>query len=76
MYLMAAENLDVPPDKMLVLEDSGNGCAAAVAAGAYTIAIPNEHTKQQDFEGVKGKVGSLASDSLHQLITGSRSYRN
>jgi beta-phosphoglucomutase-like phosphatase (HAD superfamily) len=36
---------------MLVLEDSGNGCAAAIAARACTVAIPSIHTQDQNFEG-------------------------
>ena len=37
-YLLAADRHGVPPHQMLVLEDSQIGCAAAVAAGAYTVA--------------------------------------
>ena len=29
---------------MMVLEDSANGCRAAVDAGAFTVAVPNRHT--------------------------------
>ena len=41
MYLLAAEALSIDPHEMLVLEDSGNGCAAGVAAGAVTVAVPS-----------------------------------
>ena len=51
MYLRAASQLGISPDQMLVLEDSGNGCAAAVAAGARTVAIPSIHTQDQKFDG-------------------------
>ena len=40
MYMTAAGRFAIDPSSMLVLEDSGNGCAAAVAAGAQAVAIP------------------------------------
>src|SRR5437588_5401531 len=39
IYLKAAERLRVLPGEMMVLEDSENGCRAAVAAGAITVAV-------------------------------------
>lgn len=69
MYLRAADKLNLPPAEMLVLEDSQNGCAAAVAAGAYTVAIPSEHTKMQSFDGAKLIADSLADPRLWALVT-------
>lgn len=68
MYLAAADKLNVPPASMLVLEDSGNGCAAAVAACAYTVAIPSPHTKMQSFDGAKLIAKSLADPRLWALL--------
>ena len=51
MYLLSAQQLSIDPSRMLVLEDSANGCAAAVAAGAYTVAVPSPHTVDQSFDG-------------------------
>lgn len=51
MYLRAATLLDISPEQMLVLEDSSNGCAAAIASGACTVAIPSIHTQDQSFDG-------------------------
>ena len=68
MYLLAAERLGIEPPQMLVLEDSGNGCAAAVAAGAYTVAIPSEHTREQNFEGAKFIAESISDHRLHALV--------
>jgi len=51
IYLLAASRLGIPPSQMLVLEDSANGCRAAVAAGAVTIAVPNRHTRNHNFSG-------------------------
>jgi HAD superfamily hydrolase (TIGR01509 family) len=68
MYLKAAERLAIPASEMLVLEDSENGCKAAVAAGAVTVAIPNPHTQSQDFTGVWLVASSLADPRLHALL--------
>jgi HAD superfamily hydrolase (TIGR01509 family) len=51
VYLLAAKTLGLPPAQIMVLEDSGNGCRAAVAAGAYTVAVPNRHTHHHPFPG-------------------------
>ena len=68
MYLSAAEKMQIPASDMLVLEDSGNGCAAALAAGAQTVAVPSEHTKDQSFSGVMLIADSLLDPRLHKLI--------
>jgi HAD superfamily hydrolase (TIGR01509 family) len=68
IYLRAAELLSIPPQRMLVLEDSGNGCAAAVAAGAIAVAVPSEHTREQNFAGAHLIADSLADPRLWDLI--------
>lgn len=72
MYLTAAEKMQIPASDMLVLEDSGNGCAAALAAGAQTVAVPSEHTKDQSFRGVMLIADSLLDPRLYDLIDTSR----
>jgi len=52
MYNRAADKLGIAATNMLVLEDSGNGSAAGVAAGAVVISVPNECTHDHSFEGV------------------------
>jgi HAD superfamily hydrolase (TIGR01509 family) len=71
IYLMAAEKLGIPAERMLVLEDSGNGCAAAVAAGARTVAVPSPHTKDQDFAGATLVAESLLDPRLWELVQSS-----
>jgi HAD superfamily hydrolase (TIGR01509 family) len=44
IYRLAAQKLDVPPQKCLVLEDSPNGVCAGVAAGANVIAVATPFT--------------------------------
>tara|TARA_R110002049_G_scaffold285698_2_gene466824 strand:- start:34659 stop:35339 length:681 start_codon:yes stop_codon:yes gene_type:complete len=68
MYNTAASNFAVPSDAMLVLEDSGNGCASAVAAGAQVVAIPSEHTRGQDFTGAVLVADSLTDARLWEMI--------
>ena len=59
VYLLAAERLGLEPSQVLVLEDSQNGCRAAVAAGTYAVAVPNGYSRHQDFRGA-----NLVADSL------------
>ena len=68
MYQMAAERLGIPPQQMLVLEDSGNGCAAGVAAGAIVVAVPSEHTKDQCFDGAVLIANTLIDPKLLALL--------
>ena len=68
MYLKAAQKLGIDPSEMLVLEDSGNGCKSAVAAGAQTVAIPSEHTQMQDFDGAVLIAKSLDDPKLWDLL--------
>jgi beta-phosphoglucomutase-like phosphatase (HAD superfamily) len=53
---------------MLVLEDSQNGCRAAAAAGAYTVAVPGEHSRRQDFSTAHLVIESLADPRLYDRL--------
>lgn len=53
IYLLAAQRFEIRPEEMMVLEDSTNGCRAGVTAGAYAVAVPNEHTRLHDFSGAR-----------------------
>jgi beta-phosphoglucomutase-like phosphatase (HAD superfamily) len=53
---------------MLVLEDSQNGCRAAVAAGAYAVAVPAGHSLSHQFEGAQLVVDSLADKRLYRAL--------
>lgn len=59
IYLRAARRLGIAPAEMLVLEDSENGCRAAVAAGAFTVAVPSRHSTGHDFS-----TATLVADTL------------
>jgi HAD superfamily hydrolase (TIGR01509 family) len=49
IYLAACGKLDVAPHQGVVLEDSANGCLAGKRAGCYTIAVPSDYSRGQDF---------------------------
>jgi len=68
IYLTAAAQLDVSPEQMIVLEVSENGCNAAVAAGAFTVAVPSGHTLRHTFEGAAIKAESLADPRIYQTL--------
>jgi HAD superfamily hydrolase (TIGR01509 family) len=68
IYLAAAARFGVQPGEMLVLEDSQNGCRAASAAGAFTVAVPGEHSRRQDFGRASLVVASLADARLYAAL--------
>jgi HAD superfamily hydrolase (TIGR01509 family) len=68
MYLAAAAKMAIDASRMLVLEDSGNGSAAGVAAGAVVIAVPSPHTRTHEFPGVHAIADSLFDPVIHRLL--------
>jgi len=68
MYLTAARLLNVSPERMLVMEDSENGTKSAVAAGAYVISIPHDHSRQHCFDGVQGVASALNDPMIMKLF--------
>lgn len=68
IYLKAAAGLGVPPGEIIVFEDSQNGCRAAVAAGAVTVAVPGGHSRSHDFGGVALVAESLADRRIYELL--------
>lgn len=69
IYLKAASNFSVKPSEMLVLEDSAVGCKAAVAAGAYVVAVPGFHTFEHKFDGVQFVAESLADSRIQMALS-------
>lgn len=68
VYLLAAKTLRLPPAQTMVLEDSGNGCRAAVAAGAFTVAVPNRHTYHHPFPGAAFIANTLTDARIRQAL--------
>lgn len=68
IYLRAARRFDLAPGEMLVLEDSANGCRAAVTAGALTVAVPGAHSRTHDFSGAALVADSLTDPRIYTLL--------
>lgn len=68
VFQLAAQRHGVEPEQLMVLEDSGNGCRAAVDAGAYTVAVPNRHTQSHDFSGAGLIANSLADERILRAL--------
>jgi HAD superfamily hydrolase (TIGR01509 family) len=68
IYLKAARRFGLPAAEMMVLEDSSTGCRAAAAAGAYTVAVPAEHSRGQDFSIAQLVIDTLADPRLYAVL--------
>jgi HAD superfamily hydrolase (TIGR01509 family) len=68
IYLAAAARFGSPPAQVLVLEDSENGCKAAVAAGTFAVAVPGGHSCRHNFAGVSMRVNTLADPRIYQAL--------
>ncbi|WP_447970637.1 HAD family hydrolase [Nitrospira sp. M1] len=68
IYCKAAQRFQVDAARMLVLEDSEIGCCAAIAAGAYTVAVPGEHSQNHSFSGVNLIASSLSDPVIDRAL--------
>ncbi|GJL66903.1 MAG: haloacid dehalogenase [Nitrospirales bacterium] len=68
IYQKAAQRFHVEPNQLLVLEDSEIGCCAAIAAGAFTVAVPGEHSRNHSFSGVNLIAASLSDPVIDQVF--------
>jgi HAD superfamily hydrolase (TIGR01509 family) len=68
IYLLAARRFGLEPAQLLVLEDSANGCKAAVAAGAIAVAVPSGTSRRHDFSGAALVADSLADPRLYAML--------
>jgi HAD superfamily hydrolase (TIGR01509 family) len=68
VYLLAASRHGVAPPEMLVLEDSHIGCQAAVASGAYAVAVPHGRSTSHEFPGVQFIAESLADGRIYGAL--------
>jgi HAD superfamily hydrolase (TIGR01509 family) len=59
IYLLALHELGAVPADVVVVEDSGNGLAAARAAGLATLVAVSSYTADEDFTGAALVVSSL-----------------
>lgn len=61
VYIKALQKLNLPASACIAIEDTQHGVEAAKAAGVTCIAIPNEHSKQQNFQEADLQSASLTS---------------
>lgn len=68
IYLLSATRLGIAASQMMVFEDSANGCRAAVDAGAFTVAVPNRHTRNHNFSGARFVAETLNDPRIRQTL--------
>ncbi len=68
IYLKAADRFGLSPAEVLVLEDSSNGCRAAVAAGTFAVAVPGSHSCSHDFSGCALAAETLADRRIYAAL--------
>ncbi len=72
VYRRVLERLDLPPAAAVAIEDSENGCRAAVACGLPTIVTTSSYTSDHDFSGSLLVVDSLGEPGAPwKVIAGS-----
>ena len=70
IYLKAAAGLGLPPEQCIAIEDSPIGIAAAVASGAYTIAVRTDYTRHLDVSQAHAILENLEDFDLSLLAAG------
>jgi HAD superfamily hydrolase (TIGR01509 family) len=68
IYLKACSRFGFPPADVLVLEDSQNGCRAAISAGTFAVAVPAGHSHTHDFAGASLVIDTLADPRLYEAL--------
>ncbi|QAY73863.1 HAD family hydrolase [Agromyces protaetiae] len=63
IYELALSDLGATPDDSVVVEDSGNGLTAALAAGIRTVVTVSAYTVDEDFTGASLVVSSLGDEA-------------
>lgn len=70
LYSRCLEQLGLPSDQCLVIEDSEVGLKAALKAGIPTIITYNDYTEGEDFTGATWVVSSLAELNFQHVMNG------
>ena len=68
VYLLALERLGLPADRVVAVEDSPHGVAAAQAAGLRCVAIPNPHADPARFTTADLLLSSAEQLPLEELL--------
>jgi HAD superfamily hydrolase (TIGR01509 family) len=65
IYLTTCARLGYEPEQCIVLEDSSNGALAGKRAGCYTIGVPSDYSRGQDFSFVDFVASDLFAAEKH-----------
>jgi len=65
IYLTTCEKLGCESQECIVLEDSSNGALAGKRAGCYTIGVPSEYSRGQEFSFVDFVASDLFAAEKH-----------
>src|SRR4030065_813359 len=65
IYLTTCAKLRLEPGQCIVLEDSSNGALAGKRAGCYTIGVPSDYSRGQDFSFVHFIASGLFAAERH-----------
>jgi HAD superfamily hydrolase (TIGR01509 family) len=68
IFQKAAEQFNIEPSNMVVFEDSVAGITAAVAAGAFAVAVLAEHNRDNDYSNASLVVNRLNDEQVLQLF--------
>ena len=68
VYELAARTLGFEPHETMVLEDTQIGCKAGTSAGAYTVAVPGDHSVNHDFAETKFVAQGLDDGRIYQAL--------
>ena len=68
LYRLAAQKLEVMPERAVAIEDSYNGMLGAQRAGLRCVSVPNRITRDSDFSGADLCLDSIASMAPDDLI--------
>ncbi len=68
LYLAALEGISVAASEALALEDFPHGATAAIRAGIFTVVVPNQITRNYDFDQVDLVLPSLDAMPLKALL--------
>jgi len=68
-FLLAAQQLNIKPANALVLEDAEKGIIAAHKAGMYSIAVPTDYTRNNDFSLADKVVSNLGEVTLDLIAS-------
>lgn len=68
VYLLALERLALPAGRVVAVEDSPHGVAAAQAAGLRCVAIPNRHADAARFAAADLVLASAAHQRLDEVL--------